>query len=171
MTERWLPVVGYEGSYEVSDQGRVRGLARLVDNGRGGLYPVKGAVLRPAVHKTGYMNVSLSLCGNSKTYRLHRLVMRAFVGQVPEGMEVCHENGDALDNRLANLRYDTHSANMFDAIRQGTHFASTPATHCKNGHEFTPENTIRRVAGYRLCRICNHARECRRTRRNKAASL
>lgn len=51
------------------------------------------------------------------TIGIHRLVLLAFVGPCPEGTEACHENGDGSDNRLENLRWDTHAANVQDAVK------------------------------------------------------
>jgi hypothetical protein len=53
-------------------------------------------------------------------YGVHRLVLEAFVGPCPAGMEACHNNGVRTDNRLENLRWDTRSANCRDRIRHGT---------------------------------------------------
>ena len=50
---------------------------------------------------------------------VHQLVVRAFVGEKPEGNVVLHVNGDPCDNRLENLRYDTQSENVLDVYRQG----------------------------------------------------
>ncbi len=49
-----------------------------------------------------------------------RIVLVAFVGPCPERMECCHNDGDETNNRLANLRWDTHSANLLDKRRHGT---------------------------------------------------
>lgn len=49
-----------------------------------------------------------------------RLVLEAFVGECPPGSEACHQNGDPTDNRLDNLRWDTHIANQRDMIDHGT---------------------------------------------------
>lgn len=41
------------------------------------------------------------------------------MGPCPDGMEACHNNGDQLDNRIENLRWDTHSANIYDQVAHG----------------------------------------------------
>src|SRR3970282_914182 len=103
MTERWLPVVGYEGSYEVSDLGRVRSLDRILPCGR----RKKGIVLRPSPGANGG-HLGLHLCAYSKrNARVHRLVLAAFVGPCPIGMEGCHDDGAPTNTRLRNLRWDT----------------------------------------------------------------
>src|SRR5262249_12949164 len=55
--------------------------------------------------------------------------------------EVRHLNGIRTDNRPENLAWGTKSENMQDAVRHGTHL-ETRKTHCPEGHEYTPENTI-----------------------------
>lgn len=162
--ETWRPVVGYEGAYEVSDLGRVRSLDRMVYAGRGREREHVGRVL--SVH-TGdkYSKVRLKLDGDGgTTWNVHTLVALAFLGPCPEGAEVCHENGDAHDNRPANLRYDTHSANMHDRVAHGRDPLAR-RTHCGRGHEFTPENTFTRTGANesgRRCRACERARTERR---------
>ena len=116
--EQWRPVTGYEGLYEVSDQGRVRGLDRFDTRGR----HVQGVVLR--AHQTGkhkYYAVTLSDSTGRKTrHSVHRLVLEAFVGSCPDGMEACHGEGGWADNRLGNLRWGTKSENcMDDKLRDG----------------------------------------------------
>jgi hypothetical protein len=112
MNERWLPVPGYEGSYLVSDRGRVASL-RHSDGPRREPYMLKPSKCagRPVV----------SLCGGRPPRResVGRLVLLAFVGPCPPGMECCHANDDPWDNRLENLRWDTRRANVADARRNG----------------------------------------------------
>lgn len=55
-----------------------------------------------------------------KTFPVHRLVLFAFVGPCPEGMEACHNDGDYSNNTLVNLRWDTHQGNERDKCRHGT---------------------------------------------------
>jgi hypothetical protein len=73
-------------------------------------------VLKPFL-TCGYLRVSLSKNGREKDRKVHQLMAETFIGPCPEGMEVCHNNGNALDNRLENLRYATHESNCGDTIR------------------------------------------------------
>lgn len=55
-----------------------------------------------------------------KFFLVHRLVLEAFLGPAPEGLEGCHNDGNTLNNWLDNLRWDTHENNELDKIRHGT---------------------------------------------------
>ncbi len=112
--EQWLPVVGCETLYSVSNLGRVR---RDFDApGR-----PAGAILKGKIEKdTGYVAVTLSLNGKLKTKRVHRLVLEAFVGPCPEGMECCHEDNNRANPNRDNLRWGTRSSNQQDRKRHGT---------------------------------------------------
>ena len=70
--------------------------------------------------RCGYFYANLNK--NSKVHqkRVHRLVLETFVGPCPENMECCHNNGTKTDNRLENLRWDTRSNNIKDAVKHGT---------------------------------------------------
>lgn len=80
-----------------------------------------GRFLRPCILPTGYYKVALRRSGETYGRTVHRLVCEAFHGPCPEGMECCHANGDRMDNRPSNLRWDTRKANHADALRHGTH--------------------------------------------------
>lgn len=161
--ERWLPIQGYEGCYEVSDLGRFRSLDRIVPYSYGGTRPVKGRPLKRHSDAGGYQIVILSRLGRRRTYLAHRLVLTAFVGPPADGIEACHNNGVRDDNRLINLRWDTRSANRMDAVRHRTH-RNTRKSHCLRNHEFTPENTYVYGPGWRQCKACNKARDAKRCR-------
>ena len=66
-----------------------------------------------------YPSVLLHAGGKRRTRHVHRLVLEAFLGPCPEGREACHNDGDATNNNLSNLRYDTRSAHQQDIIRHG----------------------------------------------------
>lgn len=135
--EKWLPVVGFEGLYEVSDMGRVRSLDRLRANGK---LLMRGRVLKPHPNsKSGYLNVVLSR-GTKLTRLVHSLVLRAFVGPCPEGMECCHDDGNSGNCKLSNLRWDTHKNNNADKSRHGTML-----TGARNHQSKFSETDIERV--------------------------
>lgn len=164
--EVWKPVVGLEGAYEVSDQGRVRSVRRVVRSGqRGGTREVAPQILSTPKGSAGYRQVTL----RRKTHLVHSLVMAAFVGPRPVGMETCHNNGDPDDNRLANLRYDTISENRLDIVRHGRSQAAN-RTACPKGHPYDEQNTGS-SQGNRRCLTCHRERERIRqaARRSQAA--
>jgi hypothetical protein len=123
MRETWRPVVGYEGSYEVSDLGRVRSVDRLVEfigcRGGRGVKSLSGVTLSQKMDRSGRMNVNLSVENETSMKLVHRLVLEAFVGPCPDGMEACHWDGNPGNNRPGNLRWDTHKNNHLDKIRHG----------------------------------------------------
>jgi hypothetical protein len=117
--EEWRVIPGYD-DYEVSNLGRVRARSRLRAHRRGGLRKIPGRIMRGTTIKYGYRFVALRWKTNSpRRIAVHRLVLAAFVGPRPVGMESCHADGNAANNRLDNLRYDTKAANIEDRNRHG----------------------------------------------------
>lgn len=157
--EDWRPIPGYEGVYEVSDFGRVRSLDRLDSRGRRRTGKPRSLIKQPS----GHFTVSLCLNAEHQGFLVHHLVLLAFVGPCPDGMEGCHWDDDPSNNRLENLRWDTRSANQLDSVRNGTHHMAR-RTHCPQGHEYTPANTYLYPPDDR--RAC---RECRRIYRETHA--
>ncbi len=121
--EIWRDIPGYEGAYQVSSLGRVRSLPRMVpvfrDSGEVAYArPCPGMILRQAVcDRAGHVSVHLGK--HCRGIPVHQLVMLAFHGAPPPGMEAMHLNGNPRDNRPENLRYGTHSENMIDMYRIG----------------------------------------------------
>lgn len=109
--ENWLPVVGYEGIYSVSDSGNIMAMN----------YANTGMLrlLTPTKTSGNYWRVSLTKGGEQKTVYVHRIVMAAFVGPRPVGMQINHRNADKKDNRLSNLEYCTASENKRHASQLG----------------------------------------------------
>jgi hypothetical protein len=117
--EEWRTIPGYVGLYEVSDLGRVRSVARKCKTWFGERSH-RQQILKPCQNWAGYFCVNLR--SNDKTRRtvsVHRLVLLAFVGPRPEGLQGCHNDGVKANNRLDNLRYDTREANYRDRDRHG----------------------------------------------------
>ena len=110
--ETWKDIPGYEGIYQASDSGQIRSIDRIATRNDGIIKPIKGRILRNV--KTGlphqnYRAVTLSKNGKSKLYRVHRLVISAFLF-VSKNI-VDHIDGDETNNNLSNLRYCTHREN------------------------------------------------------------
>lgn len=105
--ERWLPVVGYEGRYEVSDQGRVRSL-------------ITGKIRAQHTRSHGYLCVSISRlpAGVYVAKTVHSMVAEAFIGPRPAGFVCDHANRNRRDNRRVNLRYVNKRQNGANANRQ-----------------------------------------------------
>lgn len=161
--EEWRPVPGYEGHYEVSDQGRVRSIDRVVPHSDGRQQHRRGVALRPVANASGHLKVRLydARDGRKQWRQIHSLVAEAFIGPPSPGALVLHWNDDPADNRVSNLRYGTYADNQRDAIRNGRN-PNAAATHCRRGHAYTVENTYVTKTGERQCR------QCRRDRRAAA---
>lgn len=113
LNERWAPIFGYEGHYEVSDHGRVRSLPRWRRGKSGSLVPVPGRIMRLTTKKASartrpYVEVRLRNGAPRsmpcKSFLVHRLVAQAFVGELFEGAQVDHIDGEHANNHWANLR-------------------------------------------------------------------
>lgn len=127
MAERWLPCPGRSG-YEVSDQGNVRSLDRVVtiSDKRGYSYQrlFPGCVLKPTPLKcrnTTYRSVKVSFGRrNCRPTKVAVLVLEAFVGPKPfPGAVARHLDDDQQNDRLSNLAWGSRTQNLEDAYRNG----------------------------------------------------
>lgn len=157
MTETWRSLPGWVGIYEVSDEGSVRSLDRVVETARGSRFYV-GQALNPTPDSDGYLLVQLSR--PRRLVGVHRLVMLAFRGPCPPGLEVCHGDGVPSNNRLSNLRYGTRSSNSLDSVAHGTNPLvkfQTSKTSCPLLHLLAAPNLVPNFEG-RKCLACSRAR-------------
>lgn len=107
MISRLKPIKNFS-KYLISDKGIVYSL-----------YSKK--ILKPGHDKDGYLRVDLWKYSFRHEGRIHRLVLETFIGPCPKDMESCHNNGNKLDNRLENLRWDTLHNNIKDSVKHGKH--------------------------------------------------
>jgi hypothetical protein len=94
MTEQWLDVVGYDGVYQVSDQGQVRNTQT-------------NKILQPIKMQNGRLYVTLSSEGFARKCTVHSLAANAFLDDCPPGHETAHKDGDYTRNAVSNLEYLT----------------------------------------------------------------
>lgn len=126
-------VVGFSG-YRVGSDGSVWSCWELVPGTRGDRGKIAGTFSRlgktwrrlvPGKQPSGHLFVVLR--GDVSSHRggyqrrVHRLVLEAFAGPAPAGMEGCHDDGDPTNNSITNLRWDTHAANVRDTVEAGRH--------------------------------------------------
>ena len=115
LNERWVPVLGYEGRYEVSNHGRVRSLPRYRRGKSGCMVPVAGRSMALSTKKRRdggrtlpYQEIHLRDGSpreiKGKAFLVHRLVAQAFVGELFEGCNVDHIDGNHSNNHYSNLR-------------------------------------------------------------------
>jgi hypothetical protein len=108
MHEDWRDIPGYEGVYQASNLGRIRSLNRPNHAGK---------ILVATDNGTGYLQVGLSLNKVHKKFTVHRLVLLAFAGPLPEGHNRNHRNGNKHDNRPKNLEYVLFHENSRHAVQ------------------------------------------------------
>lgn len=110
--EVWRQIPGFS-RYSVSSAGRVRRDVRI--------YRTQPGLCSVKLHE-GYPRTSITSDeGRCVAMHVHVLLMLAFVGPRPDGMHVCHGDGDSTNCTLGNLRYDTPAGNVRDAMEHGTH--------------------------------------------------
>ena len=109
--EEWKDIKGFEGAYQISNQGRVRSLPRQ------GTRTTESRSI--SYTHDGYAKVRLIFCGKDKTARIHRLVAEAFIPN-PNGKEtVNHKDGNKKNNAVENLEWADRSEQMLHAYKKG----------------------------------------------------
>lgn len=121
----WAPIPGWEGYYEVSDDGQVRSLDRVITGSDGIQQLRRGRVLKPQTQsRSDHQFVTLSRDAVKSFQRVHRLVLTAFTGPAPADAQCRHLDGDPTNNSLDNLAWGTQSENTRDAVKHGTHLGT-----------------------------------------------
>jgi len=113
--ENWKPIKGFEGLYDISDFGNIRGYRKAI-NGKQMLFTTPQQPITPCNDKNGYKIVRLWKDKKPYSKRVHRLALETFIGECPNGMECCHKDNNKENNKLHNLTWDTHRNNQ---VRDG----------------------------------------------------
>ena len=128
--EIWMPIIGYEGIYEISNRGRVS----VIKNGE--------RFIRKQNSATHYLSISFRKRPQDKIQRsatVHRLVAEAFLGPRPEGQVIRHIDGNRYNNAVENLTYGTPEENALDAIKHKVHEGE------KNGNSQLNEIAVKAI--------------------------
>lgn len=126
----WKDIPGYEGRYQASTDGQIRGCDRVEHvapkNGRAAYDRLrKGCVLRQCIGSNGYYYVGLrknQKSDNASYLPVHHLIALTFLGDRPDRAVICHNDGNKLNCSLDNLRYDTNRENHIDVYRCGSRY-------------------------------------------------
>lgn len=119
MNEVWRDVVGYEGLYQVSDQGNVKSL-----NYR---HTGKERVMKPSFDASGYLVVMLFKDGKKTLYKVHKLVADAFIDNPDNKPRICHINTIRADTRAENLCWVSQKEICNNAVAKGRPRGRIPA--------------------------------------------
>lgn len=116
----WKPIEGFDGRYEVSADGIVRSWVR---KGPKDFRNEEPKYLSHHIDRGGYHNVTLFLPGGKRVRKMvARLVLEAFVGPCPDGLEASHIDGNSHNNAVNNLQWKSHLENIRDKYEHGTMF-------------------------------------------------
>lgn len=114
------------------------------------------------LNRSGYGGIGVR---GARNVGAHRVAYELLVGSIPEGLHIDHLCRVRHCVNPAHLEPVTAQENMRRGViheRRGAH--ERAKTHCKNGHEFTPESVVNRSRGGRDCKECHRAREERKRR-------
>lgn len=100
--ENWIKVNDYDIMYEVSDMGQIRNS--------------KGKTLG-SIGSDGYVHLITKKSGKYVNVRVHKIIWKAFKGDVPDGYEIDHINGNKSDNRINNLQLLNHKDNTIKSLK------------------------------------------------------
>lgn len=106
MIEKFKPIQGYVGIYEISNMGRVKSLSRVVERKDGNTRVTEDRIILPFITKCGYHQIALTnKDGVRKKHYIHRLVANAFIENPDKLPIINHKDENKLNNRVDNLEW------------------------------------------------------------------
>lgn len=109
---QWKDIKGFEGLYQISDEGQVKSLANRFKRKDGRWYEKKERIVKAYLSTHGYP--TLSLCKGGAVYKkmVHRLVAEAFIPNPENKPEIDHIDGNRANPNVKNLHWVTHKENF-----------------------------------------------------------
>lgn len=105
MIEKFKPVKGYAGIYEISNLGRVKSISRIIERKDGNTRVTEDRIILPFLTKCGYHQIVLCKDGVRKKHYIHRLVANAFLPNLNNLPIINHKDENKLNNRVDNLEW------------------------------------------------------------------
>lgn len=140
--EKWKPVAGFSGFYEVSDHGRIRSRERVSATGRRLKSKTVALVLNG---NDSYLRVNLRDHQGTHTVKLvHRIVAETFIDNPSHKPEVNHKDGNKRNNHVTNLEWCTPSENQQHALKNGLRKLNS-SSHSKRVGMFQENGELIRV--------------------------
>lgn len=127
--EIFKDILGYEGLYQVSNMGRVKGCERVILMKNGTLRYIEEKIITPKKRPRGYAFVALSKNATKKIHSVHQLVAKTFIKNPKKHKDINHINGNKVDNRVVNLEWVSQYENMQHAIKTG--LVNNNGSNCK----------------------------------------
>jgi hypothetical protein len=131
--EVWRPVVDYPNN-------RVSSFGRIMRIDKKNIW----RIVYPYLHHSGYSGITFRLGDKKRSTFVHIVVAETFLGSRPPGLECCHADDVKANNMLANLRWDTHKANLADSLKNGKRAMGESASCRKLGSHQVDE--VRRMS-------------------------
>lgn len=166
--EEWKPIPGWFGVYEISDAGNVRSVSRVVHFSDGRVRRFSSVLRAFYTDDYGYLKVTLKQGPRSERLHVHVIAAATWLGPRPEGLQVCHGDGNHLNNAKDNLRYDTPTGNAADTKRHGRlnprrKLTDETVAAIRAAKGTLPLRALAEMYGTSLTHVCNIQRGNRRT--------
>ena len=133
--EEWRDIEGYEGLYQVSNEGRVKSVGRVIVRSNGRRQIIRERILAPATNCFGYKYVNLRTQGvGGKSITIHRLVAKAFVPNPNNLPEVNHKDECKENNSADNLEWCDRKYNVNYGTAQARHSVTASDSFKRTGY-------------------------------------
>lgn len=116
MKEIWKDIEEFDGDYQISNLGRLKSVARIVNGPRGEVH-LSDRLLSQVVNKRGYIEYQITHNGNHYSRKAHRLVAIAFIDNPNNLPQINHIDGNKQNNTVENLEWCDNRHNVLHAYQ------------------------------------------------------